>query len=129
MTEAWQVRSYKQQEFVGELVREVRVRADETACEVYIAEFLIALIRYIAAAHGNDLAIAPTDSSRQFAEMVPRIERFCRVDSERGYIAHRLFQGLESALSSWAQRGYLSDQIDQPKNVFGAPSAMSEIDG
>lgn len=128
--EAWQARSAKQQEFVKELAREVRDCAEgATSYEVYIAEFLVAILRGIVVMNGGHIAITPTAASRQFSEMAPRIMEFCRVSSEQGYIAYLLFQKLEPALGSLAQGGYLRDQVGRSQKVFGAPSAMSEVDG
>ena len=129
MTEAWQARSFQQQEFVRALAGEVRDRADEApGHEAYTTEFMIAILRYVAAAHDCELGVVPTEAGRQFAEMVARIEQFCRVVSERAYIAHFLFRELEPTAGSWAQRDYIRDQTERPQDVFGAPSAMTEVE-
>lgn len=130
MTEAWQARSFEQQEFARSLAREVREYGDCLApCyEFHIAEFLVAVLAYVAAAHRCPLPLSPSDAARQFGAMIPRIEQFCRVGSERTYVAHLLFKELECAIQTWADRDYLRDQIERPQAVFGAPSAMAEVE-
>lgn len=131
MTEALLVRSQEQERFVETLVHEVHAAApdDALAFEVYVAEFLMAAVRYIVSSNGADLAISPTAAARQFAAMVSRIETFSRIESERPELARRLFEKLWPAIAARVEQNYAMDRTTKPRQVLGAPSALHEMDG
>lgn len=131
MTEALLVRSQEQERFIETLAHEVHAAApdDALAYEAYIAQFLMAAIRYIVSANGVDLAISPTAATWRFAAMVPRIEGFCRIESERPELARRLFEKLWPAIAARVEQNYAMDRTTRPRQVLGAPSTLHEMAG
>ena len=129
MTEALLVRSGEQKGFIEMLAHEVHAAApDEAAAyEIYVAQFLMAAIRYIVSSNGTDLAVSPTAAALQFAAMVPRIEGFCRIESERPELARQLFEKLWPAIANRIEQSYGMDRTTRPRQALHAPSTMFEM--
>ncbi|MBI2582772.1 hypothetical protein HYV98_00760 [Candidatus Azambacteria bacterium] len=58
----------------------------------------------------------------------PEITQFARVPSEEPYLLWRLFEALSNSIAAWSGGDYQREQMENPQAVFGAPSAMAEID-
>ncbi|MBI4132306.1 MAG: hypothetical protein HY474_01605 [Candidatus Sungbacteria bacterium] len=135
MTEAWRHRSFTQQEFIRGLAHEAHEWAEgagdaDADYERAIIQLLIALLDV---AGRMSLAEEPLElpllnPSLPVVGFVNRIVEFARVPSEQLYLVHQLFAELVKSFASWAQRDYLRDQIERPMEVFGASSAMTEIE-
>ena len=132
MTEAWQVRSAVQQEFVKKLAHEVRDEANKgDTYDRFVIEFLIVILAHFRFKIDPDRAAATSiqiGSTWLVDQMNRRIKEFSRVEPERLYLLWQLFHELEPSISSWASRDYQRAQIENPDEVFGAPSAMAEVD-
>ena len=132
MTEAWQVRSAAQQEFVRKLAHEVRDEADKRDIyDHFVVEFLIGVLAHFRFKIDPEQTAATSiqiGNTWFVDQMITRVKEFSRVESEPMYLLWQLFHELEPSVSSWASRDYLRDQISKPEEVFGAASAMSEID-
>ena len=128
MTEAWMKRSSEQQQFVDKLERRVRDAAEESGnYELFIVQFLIALLQHFRSLIGGAAGDRETNAGQLLMSILEEIQQFSRVESEKIFLAHRLYGKLNNTLGSWATRQYQSDGIRDPQSVFGAPSAMSEI--
>lgn len=133
MAQAWQVRSFEQQEFVRMIADEVRERAEASdSYELFVTRFLVALLSNIGAEHPDGHSAFPVivipSMEILLARFRYRINQFAKVSSEKPYLWLMLFRELEPAFASWAERDYLRDQIMRPQEVFGAPSATAEVD-
>lgn len=128
MTEVWHAREAKQQEFVRELAEKVWDAADESGnYDEFVICFLIAVLKRLRIQAKGSGKVDADEAGKLFYEMRERIFRFSRVKSEELALTHRLFSEVERSIASWMERDYLRDQIIKPQEVFGAPSAMSEV--
>lgn len=135
MTEAWMVRSGDQQQFIERLHRGVQDEAEEsTRYTFFLLGFGIKLLNELSsllAKEGIPKEELPTIVQRIDQLMVrlrPEITQFARVPSEEPYLLWRLFEALSNSIAARSSGDYQREQMENPQAVFGAPSAMAEID-
>ena len=133
MGEAWQAREAAQQEFIRERVREVHDWTDGEQWKCYelaVIELCIALLARFRAEIAPDRAAAmpvQTGGTPLVNQITTKIRAFARVPPEERYLFYALFNRLLPGVASWAGHDYRHEAIMNPAAVYGAPSAMTEV--
>lgn len=131
MTEAFMERGHERQVLVDELMR-IIYQAEDKYGKDFLFNLIIVMVRYLkkrrtAVQEGSETKKVFAERSLFYKEILPKIEDFSRAPEERDLlVVDFLRKVLDSVLGVFGAK-LLELEIRDPKTIFRAPSAMSEV--
>lgn len=138
MTEAWKVRESQRQEFLEDLKRMAfeKEEKEDGGRHFFLLLLSAAIARHLSLAgqQGSNLStilaswLFPESVARFLSqEVLPKIKKFSRTETEENaLLVGFLERVLKSGLNLF-HAALMREEISNPKGIFNAPSAMTEI--